>query len=139
MKINTILATKGAKVITIRADQTLREAAEVLAKNRIGALVVVDEVAQLTGIISERDLVQAIAHHAHALSLPVSKVMTKAVIAASPRDELKSVLQTMTKHRIRHLPILDRGQLAGIVSILDVVKAQLHKYEGEIERLHNSA
>lgn len=135
MKIKTILATKGSKVITIRADATLKEAVEILAQNNIGAMVVVDETGKPVGILSERDIVREAARNEKAFAQPVSAAMTKDVIAGSPQDDLKSALKTMTEKRFRHLPIMDRGKLAGIVSIGDMVKAQIDEYEGEIETL----
>ena len=138
MKISTILATKGNKVVTARASQTLTEAATLLAQHRIGALIVVDEAGRLAGILSERDLVREAAAHGGVLSGAVGEAMTRSVVTGSPQDDLRSVLQTMTERRFRHMPILDRGQLAGIISIGDVVKAQLDEYEGEIQSLQNS-
>jgi CBS domain-containing protein len=135
MKIRNILATKGTAVITIRPEQTLKEAVALLANHRIGALVVVDESGNLAGIISERDIIREAAEKDIHLTLPVSAVMTEAVITGAPHDDPKSVLQTMTDRRFRHLPILEQGKLAGIVSIGDVVKAILEEYEGEIDTL----
>lgn len=135
MKIKTILATKGSKVITIRADATLKEAVDILAKNNIGAMVVVDEGGKPVGILSERDIVREAARNEQAFAQTAWAVMTKVVIAGSPHDDLKSVLKTMTEKHFRHLPIIDRGQLVGIVSIGDMVKAQIDEYEGEIETL----
>ena len=135
MKIKTILATKGSKVITVRADQTLKLAVEVLAQNNIGAMVVVDETGKPVGILSERDIVREAARNEEAFVQSVGAVMTKDVIAGSPQDDLKSALKTMTEKRFRHLPIMDRGKLVGIVSIGDMVKAQIDEYEGEIETL----
>jgi CBS domain-containing protein len=135
MKIQTILATKGANILTVRANQTLKEAVVLLAKHKIGALIVVDEAGKLAGILSERDVIREAAQRDDALARPVSEVMTKAVVTGTPQDDLRSVMQTMTERRFRHMPIMDGGQLAGIISIGDVVKAQLDEYEGEIESL----
>lgn len=138
MKISTILATKGGKVITIRAGQTLREAARLLVQHRIGALIVVDEAGQVIGILSERDLVREAAAQDGHLTRNVGDIMTQPVRTGSPQDDVRSVLQTMTNNRFRHLPILDHGKLAGMVSIGDVVKAQLDEYEGAIDSLQDS-
>ena len=135
MKISNILSTKGTNVITIQPEQTLKDVVTLLAKHRIGALVVVDKAGDLIGIVSERDIIREAAEGDIHLTLPVSQVMTKAVITGRMNDELKSVLQTMTDRRFRHLPILEQGKLAGIVSIGDVVKAILEEYEGEIDTL----
>lgn len=135
MKIQTILATKGANIVTVRANQTLKEAVVLLAKHKIGAVVVVDEAGKLAGILSERDVIREAARRDDVLSQPVGEIMTQAVITGTPQDDLRSVMQTMTERRFRHLPIMDGGQLIGIISIGDVVKAQLDEYEGEIESL----
>jgi CBS domain-containing protein len=135
MKISTVLATKGAAVFTVRADATLSRAVTLLVEHNIGALVVMNEQARLTGIISERDVVRALARGENALAQRVGDVMTAAVIVASPQDDLRSVMNTMTQKRIRHLPVLEQGQLVGIVSIGDMVKAQLDEYEGTIDTL----
>ena len=135
MKISTILATKGVNVITIGPEQSVTAAIAMLVKHNIGALVVVDEAGQLIGILSERDIIHEAARSEQIFSRTVGEVMTRAVITALPSDDVKSVEQTMTNRRIRHLPIIDHGKLAGIVSIGDVVKAQLDEYEGEIDTL----
>ncbi|MEK7328528.1 MAG: CBS domain-containing protein, partial [Chloroflexota bacterium] len=109
MKIRNILATKGATVITIHPEQTLKEAVALLVGHRIGALVVVDESGRLAGIISERDIIRKAAEKDIHLTLAVSEVMTEAVITGTPQDDPKSVLQTMTDRRFRHLPILEQG------------------------------
>jgi len=135
MKIENILATKGAKVLTIHSSQTVKEVVTLLARHRIGALVVVDDAGRLVGIVSERDVIREAAQHDDILARPVGAVMTQSVVTGSPRDDVRSVLQTMTERRFRHLPILDRGELIGVISIGDMVKAQLDEDEGEIETL----
>ncbi len=134
-KIKNILATKGTNVITIRPEQSLKEAVATLTKHNIGALVVVDAAGRLAGIISERDIIRAAARRDDVFTQPVSEVMTRSVITAVPNDDLRSVLQTMTNKRFRHLPIVEHDKLLGIVSIGDVVKAQLDQYQGEIDTL----
>ncbi|MBI4791078.1 MAG: CBS domain-containing protein [Chloroflexi bacterium] len=135
MKINTILATKGMRVVTIRPQQSLKEAVNLLAQYNIGALVVVNDSGAPVGIISERDIVREAVHSENVFNLPVSAVMTEELVTGSPQDDLRSVLQTMTDRHFRHLPILDQGKLAGMISIGDVVKAQISAYQGEIETL----
>ncbi len=135
MQISTILATKGSTVVTVKPDQTVREAVKLLADKRIGAVVVVDETNRPVGIVSERDIVRVLARNESALSEPVSRVMTIDVIIARPGDDTKAVSKTMTVKRFRHLPVMDHHELVGIISIGDVVKAQLDEYEGEIETL----
>lgn len=135
MQISTILATKGSTVVTVRPDQTVREAVALLVDKHIGAAVVVDETGRPVGIVSERDIVRELARNENVLNEPVSRVMTIDVIIARPGDDTKAVSKTMTVKRFRHLPVMDHHELVGIVSIGDVVKAQLDEYEGEIETL----
>jgi len=136
MQISNILATKGSTVVTVKPSQTIREAIALLVKHRIGALVVVDDAGKVVGLVSERDFVREAARNEALFGKPISSIMTTDVIVASPGDDLQSVEKTMTIKRFRHLPILDEGELIGIVSIGDVVKAQLDQYQGEIETLH---
>ncbi len=133
MKVRTILATKGTKVITIHPEQSLEEAARLMAEHNIGALVVVDEAGHPVGIVSERDIVRAVAKGI--LSGLVSQLMTKDVVIGLPQDDLISVAHTMTEKRFRHLPIMEHGALVGIVSIRDVVESQRDQYQGEIDTL----
>lgn len=135
MKVRTILATKGTSVVTIRPEQSLREAARLLAEHNIGALVVVNEAGQLVGIISERDIIRAATRGEDALSQPGSEVMTKEVIIGLPQDDLIAVANTMTEKRFRHLPIMEQGELVGIISMKDIVKCQRDQYKGEIDTL----
>jgi CBS domain-containing protein len=135
MKVKSILATKGTNVITIRPGQSVKDAVILLVKHNIGALVVVNESAQPVGIISERDIIRAAAQREDVFSQAVGKVMTKDLITGVPQDELISVAHTMTERRFRHLPIMDQGNLVGIISIGDVVKAQRDQYQGEMDTL----
>ena len=135
MKIESILATKRSDIFTVGPDQSLREAVDLLAEHNIGALIVVDEPGRPIGIISERDIVREAARTEKVFAQTVSGVMTKNLITASPQDDLETVLQTMTAKRFRHLPIVDGERLIGVISIGDVVKAQLDKYQGEVDTL----
>ena len=135
MQISTILAKKGSTVFTVKPDQTVREAVALLVDQRIGAVVVVEVTGRPVGIVSERDIVRELAKNENVLNEPVSRVMTSDVIIARPGDDTKAVSKTMTVRRFRHLPVMDHHELVGIVSIGDVVKAQLDEYEGEIETL----
>jgi len=136
MQISTILATKGSTVVTITPDQTIRDAVKLLAAKRIGAVVVVDTTGRPIGIVSERDIVNAAAQNEALFGEAVRTVMTSDVIIARPGDDTKAVSKTMTVGRFRHLPVMEHGELVGIISIGDVVKAQLDEYAGEIETLH---
>ena len=135
MKIESILAMKGLKVITVRPDQTLKDVVDLLVEHDIGALIVVDEPGRPIGIISERDIVREAARTEKVFAQTVSGVMTKNLITASPQDDLETVLQTMTAKHFRHLPIMDQKRLSGVISIGDVVKAQLDKWQGEVDTL----
>jgi CBS domain-containing protein len=135
MNIATVLASKGSKVITIQAEQTVRQAVGLLVEHNIGALVVVDGNRQPVGILSERDIVRMAAQREQVFSEPVGALMTKNVVLGLPQDDLTSVAHTMTERRIRHLPVMEAGRLIGIVSIGDVVKAQRDRYQGEVETL----
>lgn len=135
MNIEHVLARKGATVITIRPDQSIREALGALALHNIGALVVVDEATRPVGILSERDIVREAVTDERVFDRGVSALMTQDVIVATPADDLKAVAHTMTEKRIRHLPVVEGGRLVGIVSIGDVVKAQRDAYEGEVATL----
>jgi len=135
MTVATILARKGVNVVTVRPDQTLREALAMLSQHSIGALVVVNTAGELVGILSERDIVREAVRNERFFDLTVSAIMTKNVITGQPRDDLDAVARTMTHKRFRHLPVLDGGKLVGVVSLGDVVKAQRDEYLGEVDTL----
>jgi CBS domain-containing protein len=135
MNIATILATKGDKVVTVRADQSIRDALRLLAQHNIGALVVVDAGLRPIGILSERDIVRAAAKNEAVFPLLVSQLMTRDLVLGGPGDDLGAVGQTMVHRRIRHLPVVDGGKLVGMISIGDVVKAQRDQYQGEVDTL----
>ncbi len=135
MNISRILATKGEKVITIRPDQTVKQAVALLDQHRIGALVVVNDAFQPAGIISERDVVREAARNDNVLRLRVADIMTREVITGTPQDDLRSVANTMTDQRVRHLPVVEAGRVVGIISIGDVLKAQRDEYAGEVDTL----
>jgi len=135
MNIASLLATKSGSPITIRPEQSVREAVALLSRHNIGALIVVNAPGTPVGIVSERDIVREAARNEQVFTRTVGDIMTKDVITALPQDDLISVANTMTERRIRHLPVVDGGKLVGIVSIGDVVKAQRDKYRGEVETL----
>jgi len=135
MNIASILATKGDKVVTILAEQTIREALQVLAHHNIGALVVVDGGRRPIGILSERDVVRAAVKDEAVFPLLVSQLMTRDLVLGDPGDDLGAVGQTMVRRHIRHLPVVKGGQLVGMISIGDVVKAQRDYYQGEVDTL----
>lgn len=131
MTVQEILRYKGTHVVTTTPNITLREAAKLLAERQVGAVPVLDG-ALVVGVFSEPDLVAAVAEHgAGALALPVSAVMSREVTACRPDSSLKDVMAVMTTQRVRHLPVLENGLLAGIVSIGDIVKHRLREVETE--------
>ena len=135
MSIAHLLAGKGRGVITIQPEDSIRQALGLLAQHNIGALIVVDSRQQPVGILSERDIVREAARNEGVFTQPVSALMTTDVVIGGPQDDLHSVAHTMIERRIRHLPVMDRGTLVGIVSIGDVVKAQRDQYHGEVETM----
>ena len=137
MKVKGILREKPGAVITITADQSLHEASQLLAEHNIGAVVVVDSEGTPVGILSERDIVRALARlQADVVSHKVRDAMTKDIIIGFPEDDLSYVSNTMTDKHIRHLPIMEDQKLVGIISIGDVVKTQLAHFKSEAHWLH---
>lgn len=135
MSLSEILAAKGSDVTTTGAGDKLSRVVELLAKHKIGALVIMDGTA-VCGIASERDIVRLIAQKgADALDLPVSDCMTKSVISCVRSDTIDDVMEKMTAGRFRHLPVIEGGELMGIVSIGDVVKRKIEQAERDAEEL----
>jgi len=131
MKIQDILANKGTGVITTTPDITVHAAVQVLVDHNIGAVVVLDGSA-IAGILSERDILRLSADDPAQLSgRSVSDVMTRKVVTGGPDDQISHVMELMTNHRIRHLPIVEGDALVGILSIGDVVNALRTEVEGE--------
>lgn len=135
MNVANLLATKGGPVITIRPEQPVREAVAMVAKHGIGALVVVDETRRPIGIVTERHIIRRLAEDTAILSRAVGEIMTTNLVAATPQDELGAVIRMMTERGIRHVPIVDGGELAGIVSSGDVLRFQRDSYRGEADTL----
>ncbi len=135
-KVATILDNKGSDIFSIRPEDTLRKAVEVLRDHRIGALVVTDEAGSLVGILSERDIVRKLAETpGQTLPQQVKDVMTKEVKTCAPDESLIAVLQRMTEGRFRHLPVLENSKLVGLVTIGDVVHFRLTEAEHEALQL----
>jgi len=132
MIVSIILADKGRDIVTIEPSATLAGAAKLLAEKRIGAALILGADHRLVGIISERDIVQAVAARgAAALDEPVSQTMTRKVETCNENETISSIMERMTKGKFRHVPVVDQGRLAGIVSIGDVVKHRLQQMEHE--------
>ena len=139
MQISDVLRYKGDEVVTTTAQTPVRELLRLLAEHRIGALVVVDgdaESATVSGIVSERDVVRKLHDRgADLLGATVGDIMTSTVYSCTPQDSLDSIATTMTERRVRHMPVLDEGRLAGIVSIGDVVSARMRQLEQDRDQL----
>lgn len=136
MTVKSILEEKGHDVVTISPDVTLEEAARMLGERRIGAVVVTKGDRRIAGILSERDIVRAIADHgAEALSQPVAKAMTAKVSTCRETHTVNDVMEIMTRGRFRHLPVERDGHLDGIISIGDVVKRRIEDVEREAEQI----
>jgi CBS domain-containing protein len=134
MNIANILARKGSMAVTVRPEQSIREALGLLERHNIGALIAVQGESPV-GILSERDIVREAARNEKFFTLTVAELMTRDVITGQPHDDLLTVAHTMTERRIRHLPVVDKDRLVGMVSIGDVVKAQRDHYQGEVDTL----
>ena len=138
MNVETILRTKGRAVTTIRPGETVGAAIEMLISRNIGALVASEDSEKVEGIISERDIVNALARHgAGLLSLTVAQVMTRPVVTCDPAESVGELMAEMTNRRIRHLPVVQDGRLCGIVSIGDLVKNRLDEIEFEASSLRS--
>jgi CBS domain-containing protein len=136
MQVENILQSKGRSVLTVNAAAPLSAAISVLNGNRIGAVVVIDDRGGVAGILSERDVVRHLSDDpARLLASPVSAVMTDKVITCTRQSPVADLMETMTRHRIRHIPIVEDGQLVGIVSIGDVVKGKIEEAELEASAL----
>jgi CBS domain-containing protein len=137
MRIDDVLRTKGTEVATVAPATTVTELLALLAGRNIGACVVL-EGDQVVGIVSERDVVRRLPERgAELLSAPVAEIMTADVATCGPEDSVDSLAETMTERRIRHLPVLRDGRLAGIVSIGDVVKTRISQLESDREQLES--
>ena len=137
MRISDVLRNKGAAVTTINAEATVAELLAGLAEQNIGAMVVVGDEG-VVGIVSERDVVRQLhAHGGGALNRPVSTIMTTMVATCTKSDTVDAISVLMTRHRVRHVPVLDGKELIGIVSIGDVVKTRMEELEAEHEQLHS--
>jgi CBS domain-containing protein len=136
VRISTLVAEKGDRVATISAEATVTEAIDMLRREGIGALVVSADGRHINGIISERDIVRGLSdRHASLLEQSVASIMSSTVYTCSPEDDTESLMTTMTNKRVRHVPVVTDGVLAGIVSIGDVVKARIRQLEKDRDEL----
>ncbi len=138
MHVSEILKNKGTDVVTKRPGDTLLSIARLLSAKGIGAIIIRDERGAVVGIISERDIINAVAINGErALEMPVSDVMTRDVISCTTDDTITGVMKTMTTRRVRHVPVIEDGDLRGMVSIGDVVKHRLDESELEARVLRD--
>jgi CBS domain-containing protein len=136
MRIYELLRNKGFDVITVRPGTPVTEVISLLREYNLGAVVVSDDGRQVSGIVTERDIVRRLAEDTEFLTGPVSEIMTVDVHTCKAGDSVQSLMTTMTDRRIRHLPVVDdRSRLAGIVSIGDVVKSHITQLEFERDQL----
>ena len=132
MIVKAILSAKGTGVITIEPTATLDAAVKTLAKHRIGALLVLGPDRRAIGILSERDIVRALAEHgAGVLTQPLGQIMTRKVVTCSQSDTCEMLMQRMTTGKFRHLPVVEQERVIGVVSIGDVVKHRVQEMEQE--------
>jgi CBS domain-containing protein len=126
MPVADVLHHKGRHVSTVRTVESVEAAIRKLYDERIGALVVLDRWGKLAGMFSERDVLHSLARHgAETLSYEVHELMTPDVTTCAPSDRIDDVMKLMTAHRVRHLPVMEKGELVGLVSIGDLVKHRL--------------
>lgn len=136
MLVSDILKTKGTNVVTVAPDTPVGTAVATLAEKRIGCIVVTTDGGTLAGILSERDVVRVLAEQGgDVLDEPVSALMTAKVVTCAPSQSIAAVMEMMTSGRFRHVPVLQDGRLAGMISIGDVVKFRLEETEEEVRQL----
>jgi CBS domain-containing protein len=136
MSVKSILKGKGQRVVTVESATSLTEIVAVMARERIGAVVVSDDGATVAGMLSERDIMRGLAQSGAALlEQSAADLMTRTIVSTRPDAPLLEVLETMTEGRFRHMPVLENGRLVGLVSIGDAVKARLEVLEHETSQL----
>jgi len=136
MSVAAILRGKPNRLIGLEDSRSLAEATQLLSRERIGALIVRNKAGDMIGILSERDIVRAVAKDGAAvIDKPVSSIMTKDVVCVTEEDDIGEVMSLMTERRFRHLPVKRGNSLIGMVSIGDVVKKRVEEAEGEAQQL----
>ena len=138
MSVASMLVGKPKNIIKVQPDDSVMDAVGLLTKHRIGAVIVCDENDGVKGILSERDIVRDIAREGPSvLNGPVSKCMTNKVISCRSTDSVDRVMELMTDNRFRHLPVIDSGNLMGIISIGDVVKSKIEQAEKDAQDMRD--
>jgi CBS domain-containing protein len=138
MTVKTILSAKGGDVFSIDPTATLETAVKTLARHRIGALLVFGPDRRVIGILSERDVVRALAEQgADVLTKPLAQVMTRKVVTCGQAETVGTIMERMTTSKFRHVPVIEQDQVVGVISIGDVVKHRLHEMERESAALRD--
>ncbi len=138
MIVRKILKSKGTSITAVPVSEPIQKVAILLYEAEIGAVMVHDETLHPVGILSERDIMRGIAENgASVLDAPAQRLMTTHMITCTPEDHVDELMQVVTENRVRHLPVIERGHLAGIISIGDLVKARINELESEGEALRN--
>jgi CBS domain-containing protein len=138
MTVSVILAGKGRDVASIEPNATISAAIAMLAEKRIGALLILGADRRVIGVISERDIVRALAERgAEALGEPVSRTMTRNVSTCTEKETISSIMERMTEGKFRHVPVVEQGRLVGIISIGDVVKHRVREMEQDSAAMHD--
>ena len=136
MSLGSILRGKGGDVVSVGLTASVQEIASIIASRRIGAVVVLAEASRLAGIVSERDVVKAVATKGQAaLQLTAADIMTSSVVTATPQTSVDEAMSIMDEGYFRHLPVLDEGAMVGIISVRDVVRAHIQHQALEVEAL----
>jgi CBS domain-containing protein len=136
MKISDVIRGKSSRdIITINPDATVRELLAVLAEHNIGAVIVSGDGSGVDGIVSERDIVRRLNDDDSVLDAPVRQIMTAVVQTCEPSNDVDTLMAQMTEHRIRHVPVLDHGDLVAVISIGDVVKSRITQLTFERDQL----
>ncbi len=138
MSVATMLEGKPRNIISSLPDDNVSVAVGLLAKHRIGAVIICDKAGKMSGILSERDIVREIAREGAAvLNTPVSGCMTSKVLSCTTEDSVNHVMEVMTENRFRHLPVINNGELLGIISIGDVVKCKIEQAEQDAQDMRD--
>ena|ERR1700712_1783662 len=136
MKINDVIRGKSTSgVITIKQDASVRDLLALLAEHNIGAVIVSADGSKVDGIVSERDVVRKLNGNDAVLDAPVEEIMTAVVQTCEPGHDVDELMAQMTEHRIRHVPVIENGELLAVVSIGDVVKSRITQLEFERDQL----
>jgi len=138
MLVKELLESKGSKVITAAEDSTVHQAVATMVENKVGSALVIDDEGNPVGIVTERDILRQVADNYSLIKeMVIRDVMSKDLIIATPDEDVNAVCQIMTDKRLRHIPVIDKGELIGIISIGDVVKASLKDSQFEIHYMRD--